>query len=129
GRRVEECRALVAGAGAAAAAGLLARVMARTGAGDEYFPLATPLGTVYVARGARGIAAVMRAPSAEAFVAAYHARTGCRAFPAGGVPRELEARLRRLLAGERRAAPAFGLSGLSEVAHAVLRKALEIPRG
>lgn len=128
-RLVGGCRALGTAEAAAAPVGLLAHVMTETGVGDEYFPLATPLGNVFVARGARGIAAVMRAASAAAFEAAYRARTGRRAFPTERVPQQLEVKLRRLLAGDRRAAPAFDLSGLSEFEQAVLRKALEIPRG
>ncbi|HEX6797227.1 MAG TPA: methylated-DNA--[protein]-cysteine S-methyltransferase [Ktedonobacterales bacterium] len=104
--------------------GLAARSLARAGATDEYFVVESALGPVYVGRGARGVAAVMRAESDAAFIAEYlrrHARRVVR----GEAPAELAAAVRE----GRGARIDFDLSDLTEFERAVLLKALEIPRG
>lgn len=111
----------------AAPEGLVERVLARTtgtGAADEYFVVESALGPVYVGRGARGVAAVMRAESDGAFVAEYVRRYGRRVVR-GEAPRELAVAVRE----GRRTQVDFDLVGLTEFEQAVLLKALEIPRG
>ena len=116
--------------GSEAPAALLPGVLARVGLGDLYFTLDSPLGLVYVASNALGISAVRRSPDAASFEALFRAQFGRSIAPAAAPDEALAARLAATLRGERHAtALRFDLRGLSEFERAVLRKALEIPRG
>lgn len=115
---------------AEAPAALLPAVLRMAGLADSYMPLETPVGNVFVAWNNQGITAVMRREDAATFALDFthqfqrrviesDARTAATLRPA------LEATIR----GERKAPMPFDLSALSEFEQAVLRKALEIPRG
>ncbi len=109
---------------------LLPTVLARIGlAADSYWTIPSPVGPVYVARSSRGITRVSRAASAAAFERQYRERFGRPAHPdASRPPAAIRTRI------EDRGKPAqgeirFDLEGLTEFEQAVLKKALEIPRG
>ncbi len=122
-------RALRRLGGGKAPASLASSVLRRIGLADTYWKLPSPVGTVFVARGPRGISFVLRTESAARFERAFRLRHGRAVFPSPSpAPREIRAVLRRLDSGAARGAR-FDLSGLSEFEQAVLRKALEIPRG
>jgi len=108
---------------------LLPRVMSRVGLGDHYFPLATPLGVVFVAYNGRGLSMVARAETAVAFEHAFRARFARPIYAAPEPPAALVDALTRQLRGDAQVELRFDLRGLSEFERAVLLKALEIPRG
>ena len=114
---------------AAPPAGLLPGVLAEVDLADRYWRLDSPLGPVYVAYNARGVAAVSRAADAAAFEADFLALTGRPAAPVVAPPAALARAVVARLNGERRADLEFDLRGLSEFERAVLLKALDIPRG
>jgi O-6-methylguanine DNA methyltransferase len=111
-----------------APANLRSRVLAQVGLGDEYAPVETPIGVVYVAHNRDGISAVMRAASAEEFERWFEGRFRRPLRPAGQLPEELAHRLAAALSGGR-AKFDFDLRSLSDFERAVLAKTLEIPRG
>lgn len=110
-----------------APATLPAAVLDRLGPGDEYAPLETPIGPVYVAYNAAGVSAVMRGAEPAEFERAFRAHYGRPIRPATALPD----RLVRAFQGDgsRTVRPGFDLRGVSEFERAVLLKALEIPRG
>jgi len=108
---------------------LRARVLARVGAGDAYFPLETALGTVYVAYNERGVSRVTRAATADEFEGRFREEMGRPAYPALEPPVALRRAVERQLRGERQPQLRFDLGALSEFERAVLLKALEIPFG
>lgn len=108
---------------------LLGNVLTAVGLADRYFPLQSPLGTVYVAYNALGISTVARADGAAAFEAIFHARIDRPLSRALEPDAELVGSLEAALRGERRGELRFDLRGVSEFERAVLLKALEIPRG
>ncbi len=108
---------------------LLPAVLARVGLADAYWTIRSPLGPVYVAHSSRGITRVSRAASAAAFEREYRRRFG---RPVRRDPSAAPAAVRTRIADVARPAEGeirFDLSGLTEFEQAVLRKALEIPRG
>lgn len=107
---------------------LLPGVLARIGLTDQYFPLETAIGPVFVAYNARGISAVMRAADNAGFEEAFRERFGRPAQAAAETPAGLAREVAEHVQGKRRNLR-FDLRGLSEFEEAVLRKALEIPRG
>lgn len=109
---------------------LLPAVLRMTGLADSYLPLETPVGTVFVAWNNRGITAVMLRPDAATFARDFAQQFQRRAIEAdlpdaSALRPALEATVR----GERKAPMPFDLHQLTEFEQAVLRKALEIPRG
>lgn len=109
---------------------ILPSVLDRVGVGDAYAPIETPIGPVFVAFNGGGIAALVRAPTASAFEQAFRARFGRPVRRVAALPAALARRLGRVLRrGAGRASLRFDLRGLSPFEAAVLRKALEIPRG
>ncbi|HEX5502277.1 MAG TPA: methylated-DNA--[protein]-cysteine S-methyltransferase [Thermomicrobiales bacterium] len=104
-------------------------VLAAVDLADRYWRLDSPLGPVYVAYNARGVAAVSRAPDAATFEADFLARRGRPAYPVATPPAALARAVAARLDGERRANLTFDLRGLSEFERAVLTQALAIPRG
>ncbi len=122
-------RDLRALAEATAPAGLRMRVLAELGLSDEYFPLETPLGQVFVGYNPRGISAVLRAESAADFETRFRALLGRTARRAAETPARLRESVERQLHGERQPSLRFDLHELSEFERAVLLKALEIPYG
>lgn len=108
---------------------LLPGVLARLELGDFYFPWQSPLGTVFVAYNKNGISAVMRARNGGAFERVFRRRFSRTVYPAPDARRE--GRRKKVpwrSPGEPKEIP-FDLRSLSPFEQAVLRKALEIPRG
>jgi O-6-methylguanine DNA methyltransferase len=122
-------RDLRALAEATAPAGLRMRVLAELGLMDQYFPLETPLGQVFVAYSPRGISAVLRADSPADFESQFRGLMGRSTRPAEETPARLRESVERQLHGERQTSLRFDLHELSEFERAVLLKALEIPYG
>lgn len=112
-----------------APADLRARVLSALDLGDAYFQIATPLGEVYVAYNASGIAMVAHAVSDAEFERIFAGRSGRTAYRAVLPPHRLVTALQQHLSGDSRATLRFDLSGVSEFERAVLLKALAIPRG
>ncbi|MGH2470143.1 MAG: methylated-DNA--[protein]-cysteine S-methyltransferase, partial [Chloroflexota bacterium] len=109
---------------------LRATVSAQTGsAPDEFFALPTPLGAVWVACSAEGISAVGQEASAAEFAEYVRHARGRLARETAAPPARLVASLERHLAGTPATPLRFDLRGLAPFECAVLRKALEIPRG
>jgi len=104
-------------------------VLVRLGLGDAYGTLRTPIGPAFVAYNPRGVSAVSMGGSAAEFEAAFQTRFGRPIYRADRLPAPLEARLRRAFRGPGRPTVPFDLRGTSEFERAVLRKALDIPRG
>jgi O-6-methylguanine DNA methyltransferase len=123
---VRECRKLGA---VQAPATVLPTVMGRLGLVDTYFQVNTPLGTVFVAYNRSGVCAVRPATSALQFEAAFHAAFGRQIHAASEPPAQLVRAITHQLAGTTSPDLRFDLRQLSEFERAVLRKALEIPRG
>lgn len=94
---------------------------------DRYGTIHTPLGPMYVAYNARGISAVDRAGDPAEFERAFRLRFRRPVFAVDRLPEGLLRAATERLQG--RGMPQFDLRGLSEFEQAVLRKALEIPRG
>jgi O-6-methylguanine DNA methyltransferase len=107
--------------------GFVGRVMAAVGLVERYAVVESPIGAVYVAWNERGISAVMRAPSESAFRRRFAERFGRSAEP-GDAPAALQRALSSGDAAEARRLE-YDLRVCSEFEAAVLRKALEIPRG
>jgi O-6-methylguanine DNA methyltransferase len=97
----------------------------------RYSSVKTELGQVYLAYGPRGIRMVAPAERPETFVAAYARRFGGQPLADEAPPRRLLASVERALAGDRQAARrlSLDLESLGSFEQAVLKKALEIPRG
>jgi O-6-methylguanine DNA methyltransferase len=112
-----------------APATLIPTVLKRVGLADAYFELNSPIGPVFVAYNRAGISAVMREASREAFERAFFALKGRRTYPASPPPARLTHAIQRLLTGNARPKLRFDLSHISEFEQAVLKKALEVPRG
>ena len=111
-----------------APAGFAGRVLQAVGLVDRFASLDSPLGRVYVAWNAHGISAVMRLPDEAAFRREFEALNG-RALERS---REIPPALRRAMesgsaADARRLT--YDLRSCTPFEAAVLRKALEIPRG
>jgi O-6-methylguanine DNA methyltransferase len=113
---------------AAAPSTLLPEVMTRLGLADSYFSIETPIGPVFVAYNPRGISAVMRARDESDFEQIFRETFGRTAQPAPDATALREA-VADQLQGRRNRRLRFDLSAVSEFEQAVLRKALEIPRG
>lgn len=97
----------------------------------RFSSLETPLGRLFLAYGPRGIRFVAPAEHPAAFAAAYARRFGEEPVVDSNPPGRLLADVARALAGDRKAARRLplDLEPLGEFERAVLRKALEIPRG
>jgi O-6-methylguanine DNA methyltransferase len=102
--------------------------MRAVGLTDRFAALESPIGTVYVAWGNRGISAVIRTADEAAFQREFASRFGRSVERAAKIPVTLQ---RAIASGDSAAARSlrYDLSSLSEFEAAVLRKALEIPRG
>jgi O-6-methylguanine DNA methyltransferase len=105
-----------------------ARVMRAVGLADRFAAFESPIGRVYVAWNDRGISAVMRVADVTAFERAFAARFGRSVEPAAKIPVTLR---RAIATGDSAAARKlrYDLRSLTPFEAAVLRKALEIPRG
>jgi O-6-methylguanine DNA methyltransferase len=111
-----------------APAGFARRVLHAVGLADQFAPLDSPLGRVFVAWNRRGISAVMRVASEAAFRDAFERSNGRSLERARDIPVTLR---RTLESGDSADARRlrYDLRSCSEFETAVLRKALEIPRG
>jgi O-6-methylguanine DNA methyltransferase len=99
------------------------------GLADEYAPVRSPVGDVYVAWNGRGVSLVDRVPDDATFEARFAASIGRPIRRALVIPEQLGRAIERRLAGDRRARLPLDLRGRSEFEQAVWLKALEIPRG
>ncbi len=116
-------------AGTRAPASLAPEVLRRVGLSDRYWTLASPLGMVRVAAGPAGISLIRKAGSAAAFEREFRRRNGRSVQPAPTpAPRVVREAVTKARAADR-SGIRFDLSGLTDFEQAVLRKALEIPRG
>ena len=108
---------------------LLPAVRRRIESGDFYLRWSSPLGPVFVAYNQKGISAVMRARSGGAFERSFRKRFSRPVYPAPDSPRKgWQNEAQWAAAGKEKIIP-FDLESLSPFEQAVLRKALEIPRG
>jgi O-6-methylguanine DNA methyltransferase len=94
---------------------LLGNVLDEIGLGDQYAPLDSPLGRVFVAWNRMGVSAVMKTVTGEEFERRFATRFGREPRRVAELPSDL---------GER-----FDLRSVTEFERAVLLKAREIPRG
>jgi O-6-methylguanine DNA methyltransferase len=104
-------------------------VLVEVGLADRMGPIASPLGTLWVAWNGRGVSEVELAEDGPAAVARHEARTGRRTTLAAALPPSLADAITGRLAGDRRVRIPLDLRGRSEFEVAVWTKALEIPRG
>jgi len=104
-------------------------VLVETGLADRMAPLASPIGTLWVAWNGRGVSEVELADDGPDAIARHQARCGRRTILAGVLPDQLADAIARRLAGERRVRIPLDLRGRTEFEVAVWTKALEIPRG
>jgi O-6-methylguanine DNA methyltransferase len=99
------------------------------GLADEYAPIETPLGQVFVAWNGRGVSWVAAGSDGATFERTFRDKVGREIAPAPALPAKLRDSISRRLAGDRRARIALDLRGHSPFEVAVWTKALEIPRG
>jgi O-6-methylguanine DNA methyltransferase len=104
-------------------------VLVELGLADRIAPLATTLGTLWVAWNGRGVAAVDLGEDGPSAAAEHEARFGRRTLVTLALPRSLEDAVARRLAGDRGVPIPLDLRGRTEFEVAVWRKALEIPFG
>ena len=104
-------------------------VLVEVGLADRMGPVASPLGTLWVAWNGRGVSEVEQAADGAEAAARHEARTGRRTTLAEALPPSLADGIARRLAGERRVRIPLDLRGRSAFEVAVWTKALEIPRG
>jgi O-6-methylguanine DNA methyltransferase len=109
--------------------GLADDVLVEVGLVDRIAPLATAIGTLWVAWNGRGIASVDLGEDGASAAAAHEARSGRRTLVAGTLPATLADAITRRLAGDRRVAIPLDLRGRTGFEVAVWQKALEIPFG
>jgi O-6-methylguanine DNA methyltransferase len=99
------------------------------GLADEYAPIDTPLGQVFVAWNGRGVSWVAAGDDGPTFERTFRAKVGREIERAPALPPKLDDAIRRRLAGDRRVRIDLDLRGHSPFEVAVWTKALEIPRG
>jgi O-6-methylguanine DNA methyltransferase len=104
-------------------------VLDRIGLGDAYTSIQTVLGPAFVAYGPAGIRMLDPGDDPARFERAYHERFGKVPRRAPELPPRLARSIEKWQQGEGRADLEVDLSALSQFEQAVLRKALEIPRG
>ncbi len=107
--------------------GFTQAVLARTGLIDRYVRAQSAVGEVFVAYNARGISHVALAKNATAFERAFEETFERKVAATTQMP----AGLKRALNGDMRAVRAlkYDITSLPQFQQAVLRKALQIPRG
>jgi O-6-methylguanine DNA methyltransferase len=96
---------------------------------DEYAPIDTPLGQVFVAWNGRGVSWVAAGDDGATFERTFREKVGREIEGAPALPPKLRDAIRRRLGGDRRVRIALDLRGHSPFEVAVWTKALEIPRG
>ncbi|HEY7599240.1 MAG TPA: methylated-DNA--[protein]-cysteine S-methyltransferase [Candidatus Limnocylindrales bacterium] len=135
-RTLAEARALARGLGGlrrAAPSGLAPRVLAAVGlAGDDaYVEVDGPIGPLFVAFGAGGIALVSRAEDAGAFEEEFRATFGRSVRRVAAAPPRVARMIEARVWGRGRAPTdvPVNLAWLPDFERQVLRKTMEIPRG
>ena len=108
---------------------LLRGVLRRLDLGDFYLGWNSPLGPVFVAYNQKGISAVMRARSGGAFERSFRKRFSRAVYPVPKLGQKGWTDERKWAVPGKRGKIRFDLESLSPFEQAVLRKALEIPRG
>ncbi|HET7677099.1 MAG TPA: methylated-DNA--[protein]-cysteine S-methyltransferase [Candidatus Limnocylindrales bacterium] len=108
--------------------GFAERILEASGAVDRYARFDSPVGPVFVAWSEQGLSAVMQAGDPPGFERLFRAEHG-RPVRRAEAPPRLRRAFERWLATGRPEGIAFDLRGRTEFEQAVLRKALEIPRG
>jgi O-6-methylguanine DNA methyltransferase len=104
-------------------------VLRRIGLADAWWRMPSPVGDVFVAHGPAGISLVLRTSSAARFEREFRLRHGRSILPdARPAPRAVRAAIARLGRADA-SGLRFDLRGKTDFERAVLRKALEIPRG
>lgn len=104
-------------------------VLVEVGLADRMAPLASPLGTLWIAWNGRGVAEVDLDDDGAGAIARHEARSGRRTIPVDRVPASLADAFARRLAGEKRVRIPLDLRGRTDFEVSVWTKALEIPRG
>ncbi len=104
-------------------------VLVEVGLADRIAPLATAIGTLWVAWNGRGIASVGQFPDGPLAAAEHQAQTGRRTLVGDALPTDLAAAVARRLSGERHVPLKLDLRGRTPFEVAVWAKALEIPFG
>ena len=99
------------------------------GLADEYAPVDTPLGQVFVAWNGCGVSWVAAGDDGATFERTFRAKVGREIDRAPALPPKLREAIRRRVAGDRRVRIDLDLRGHSPFEVAVWTKALEIPRG
>jgi O-6-methylguanine DNA methyltransferase len=99
------------------------------GLADEYAPIDTPLGQVFVAWNGRGVSWVAAGDDGDVFEGTFRSKVGREIHRAPALPPRLKASIGRRLAGDRRVRIPLDLRGHTAFEVAVWSKALEIPRG
>lgn len=113
---------------ASAPPGLAPAVLREVGLADGYTTIESPVGDLFVAWNGHGISGIGLAGDPVGFEARHRATVGRPVGPAE-MPVRLRRALERRIAGDRRVRLPVDLRGRTEFEQAVLRKALEIPRG
>ena len=115
--------------GAQAPEGLADSVLTEVGLVDSWTEIDGPIGPLFVAWGATGIAAAERAGDPDGFETEYRLRHGRPLRRVPEMPARLAAQIDKRFHGERTDGPPVDLDTLTEFEQAVLRKTLEIPYG
>ena len=126
---IDDAPGALASLAVTAPAHLAADILVETGLIDRMAPLASPIGTLWVAWNGRGLCEVDLADDGAAAVTRHEVRSGRRTLIASALPERLEDAIARRIAGERRVRIPLDLRGRTEFEVAVWTKALEIPRG
>jgi O-6-methylguanine DNA methyltransferase len=108
--------------------GLAPATLREIGLADGYSTIASPIGDLIVAWNGLGVSWIELAANREGFVERHRRAVG-RPLDQAALPARLERLVARRLGGDRRADVPVDLRTRSEFERAVLRKALEIPRG
>lgn len=109
--------------------GLAGSVLAELGMADGYAEVEGPIDRLYVAWGPEGVIAAERAGDPMGFETEVQMRTGRPITRMGRLPRDLERKVLRQLAGEHQKDLPIDLGGLTGFERSVLIKTMEIPYG
>jgi len=127
--RPDDAPGALASLAAPAPAGLADDVLVEVGLVDRIAPLATAIGTLWVAWNGRGLASVDAFPDGPSAAAEHEERTGRRTLITDALPADLAKAVSRRLSGERHVPIKLDLRGRTPFEVAVWEKALEIPFG